>query len=65
MNLEEEKETTWDFYPVTVGDFNEEINFPHKLLLTNGQVSKLCKYLVNNLSANIKLSTTRLSKTIQ
>ena len=26
-----------------VVDYNDENNFPHKLLLTNTQVSKLCK----------------------
>ena len=39
-----------------VGDSNDKYNFPHKLLLTNTQVSKLCKAFSNNSSANIKLS---------
>ena len=26
-----------------IGDFNDENNFPHKLLLTNTKVSRLCK----------------------
>ena len=30
--------------------------FPHKLLLTNTQVSKFRKAFANNFSANIKLS---------
>ena len=33
---------------------NNEFNFPHKLLLTNTQVSKLRKTFSNNSSANIK-----------
>ena len=37
-----------------VGDSNEENNFPHKLLLTNTQVSKLRKAFANNALANIK-----------
>ena len=37
-----------------VGDAKEERNFPHKLLLTNTQVSELCKAFANNSSANIK-----------
>ena len=41
------------------------INFPHKLLLTNTQVSKLRKAFANNFSANIKLSKTQLHKTGQ
>ena len=45
-----------------VGDSDDENNFPHKLLLTNTQVSKLCKAFVNNSSANIKLAKTQLHK---
>ena len=41
-----------------VGDSNEENNFPHKLLLTNKQVSELCKAFANNSLADIKLSKT-------
>ena len=36
-----------------VGDSNNEYNFPHKLLLTNTQVSKFRKAFANNSSANI------------
>ena len=36
------------------GDSNDENNFLYKLLLTNTQVSKLCKAFANNSSANIK-----------
>ena len=36
-----------------IGD--NEANFPHKLLLTNTQVSNLHKAFANNLSADIKL----------
>ena len=39
-----------------VGDSNDKNNFPRKLLLTNTQVSKLCKASANNSSANMKLS---------
>ena len=39
-----------------VSDSNDENNFLHKLLLTNTQVSRLCKAFANNASANIKLS---------
>ena len=39
-----------------------ETNFPHKLLLTNRQVSNLRKAFANPLSADIKLSKTQLSK---
>ena len=36
-----------------VGNSNDENNFPHKLLLTNTQVSKLRKAFANNFSASI------------
>ena len=44
------------------GDFNDENNFLHKLLLTNTQISRLRKSFSNNFSANIKLSKTQLHK---
>ena len=37
-------------------------NFPHKLWLTNRQVSNLQKAFANYLSTDIKLSKTQLSK---
>ena len=46
-----------------IGD--NETNFPHKLLLTNRQVANLCKAFANQLSTDIKLSKTQLSKIIQ
>ena len=46
-----------------IGD--NEANFPHKLLLTNRQVSNLCQAFANHLSADIKLSKTPSSKMIQ
>ena len=45
-----------------VGDSNDENDFPHKLLLTNTQVSNLPKAFANNSSANIKLSKTQFHK---
>ena len=38
-----------------IGDFNDETNFQHKLLLTNTQDLRLCKAFTNNFSADIKL----------
>ena len=46
-----------------IGD--NETNFPHQLLLTNRQVSNICKAFANNSSIDIKLSKTQLSKMIQ
>ena len=45
-----------------VGDFSAENSFPHKLLLTNIQISKHRKAFPNNSSANIKSSKTQLHK---
>ena len=39
---------------------DNETNFPHKLVLTNRQVSNLLKAFANHLSADIKLSKTQL-----
>ena len=38
---------------------DEEINFLHKLLLTNRQVANLRQAFANNTSANMKLSKTK------
>ena len=43
-----------------IGD--DETNFPHKLSLTNRQVSNLCKAFANYLSTDIKLLKTQISK---
>ena len=40
------------------GDSNDENKFPHKLFLTDRQVSKLRKAFASNSLANIKLSKT-------
>ena len=45
-----------------IGKSNDEHNFPHKLLLTNTQISRLRKAFANGSSANIKLSKTQLHK---
>ena len=48
-----------------ISNSDDEINFPHKLLLSNRQVENLRKAFANNSSTDIKLSKTQLSKTIQ
>ena len=48
-----------------IGNSDDENNFPHKLLLTNRQVTALRKAFANYLSTDIKLSKTQLSKMIQ
>ena len=47
-----------------IGNYHDQSNFPHKLLLTNRQVANLCKAFANNSSADIKLSKTQLSMMI-
>ena len=48
-----------------IGSSDDETNFPHKLLLTNGQVINLRKTFTNNSSTDIKLSKTQLSNKMQ
>ena len=48
-----------------IGNSNDEINFPHKLLITDRQVANLCNTFGNNSSTDIKLLKTHLSKMIQ
>ena len=48
-----------------IGNSDDNINFPHKSLLTNRQVSSLCKAFAKNTSTDIKLSKTQLSKMIK
>ena len=44
---------------------DNEASFLHELLLTNRQVANIRKAFANNSSNDIKLSKSRLSKTIQ
>ena len=46
-------EVTLNLSSNIIGDSNGENNFPHKLLLTNVRVSRLCKAFAKNSSANI------------
>ena len=48
-----------------IANSDDETNFPHKLLLTNRQVSNLRKAFASHTSTDIKLSKTQLSKMIQ
>ena len=45
-----------------VGNSDDKTNFPHKLLITNGQVSNLRKASANHTSTNIKFSKAQLTK---
>ena len=55
-------EVTLNLSSNLIGNSNNENNFPHKLLLTNTQVSKICKGFANGSAANIKFSKTHLHK---
>ena len=57
-------EATLNLSSNLIGNSNNEINFPQKLLLTDTQDSKICKVFANGPSADIKLSKTLLSKMI-
>ena len=48
-----------------IGNSDDETNFRHKLLLTNRQVTNLCKAFANHTSTGVKLSKTQLSKMVQ
>ena len=69
--IEKAKGTVFEFSQGTVSFMSTRysiyiyIDFPHKLLLTDRQVSNLRKSLANNSSFDIKLSKTQLSKMIQ
>ena len=60
--IKNEPKVTLNLASNAVRDSNNENDFPHKLLLTNTQVSKPRKAFENNSSANIKLSKTQLHK---
>ena len=47
-----------------IGNSDDETYFPHKLLLTN-RPANLHRAFANNLSTDVKLSKTQLSKMIQ
>ena len=48
-----------------IGDCDDNITFPHELLLTSRQVANLCKAIANQLSADINLSKTQICKMIR
>ena len=48
-----------------INNSDDETNFPHKLLLTNRQVTTLRKSFANHTSIDVKLSKAQLSKMIR
>ena len=45
-----------------IGNANDETNLPHKLVLTDTQVSKLCNAFANGSSADITFPKSQLPK---
>ena len=62
--IKNEREVVLRLSSNMVRNSDDEINFPHKLLLTNRQIANLRKTFENYLSTDIKLSKTELSRII-
>ena len=58
-------EVTLNLSSYFIGNSKDETHFPHKLSLTDTEVSKIRRAFANGFSANIKFSKTQLSKMIQ
>ena len=56
--INNETEIPLNISPNPTGNSNDGTNFPHKLLLTNTQVSEIHKAVANGTSANMKFSKT-------
>ena len=54
-----------NFPSILIANSNNEINFPHKGLLTDTQISATCRAFENCYSANIKFLKTHMSKIVQ
>ena len=63
--IKNEIEVVLGLYPNIIGDSNDKANFAYELLLTNRQISNICKAFSNNSSVDINFSKTQLSKMIQ
>ena len=64
LGIENGTQVTLNLPTNAVGEYNDKNNFPHKLLLTNMQVSKSRKAFRNGSSANMKFSKSQLSKMV-
>ena len=62
--IENGTELTLNLLSNVIGDYNDESNFPHKILLTDTQVLMIQKAFPNGLSANTRFSKAWLSKMI-
>ena len=52
--IKNEIEVALRLSPNMIVESNDKANFPHELLLTNRQISSICKAFSNNSSADIK-----------
>ena len=62
--IKNETEAVIRLSPNMIGDSNDQINFPHELLLTDRQVSSIRKAFSNNSSVDVKSSKIQFSKII-
>ena len=62
MGTKSETRVTLRLLSNIIGNSNDKTIFPHKLLLTDRRVPKICKALANNSSVNTRLSKSQLSK---
>ena len=58
-------EVTLNLSSNMAGDFNDQTSFPHTLLLTDTQASRICKAFANGSSANKIFSKTQMSRMVQ
>ena len=63
--IKNETEVVLRLSPNMIGDSNDETNFPHKLLLTDRQVSNIHKAFADNSSADITFSKTQKNSIIK
>ena len=57
--IKNETEVVLRLSPNMIGDSDDETNFPHKLLLTDRQISNICKSFADN--SSVELNFQKLS----
>ena len=65
LGIKNSTEVALNFSSNLIGNFSNEASFPHKLLLNDTQVSRICKVLANGSSGYITFSKTQVSKIMQ
>ena len=64
-SIKNEIEVVLRLSPNMIGESIDKANFPHELLLTDRQISSVCKAFSNNSLVDIKFTKTQLSKVTQ